>query len=209
MSWLRRRRAHDADEGVTLVEMLVATMIFSIILGIITTAIVAMVHQEQKESGQTNDLDAARKVIENLDHSVRYANAITTPGTGTDGSFYVEWQSGNIGQQQTCTQWRYVPSSGAFQWRTWEPPLSGVGTVTAGSWATEAIGLSPVGSTPVFSIAPTSSSSSKEELDVTFKATSGAPATTSASQVSLTAINSTSSSAPTGANAVCTQVGRP
>lgn len=207
MNGLRRSRARG-DDGVTLVEMLVSMLIFSIILGIITTAIVAMLHQEQKESGQANDLDASRKVIEALDHSVRYANAITTPGTGADGSDYVEWQSGNVGQQQTCSQWRYVPSSGMFESRTWQPPLSGVGSVTATAWVVEAVGMSQVGSTPVFSIAPSSPSSTKEELDVTFQSTSGAPATTSASQVSLTAINSTSSSAPTGVNAVCTQVGR-
>jgi prepilin-type N-terminal cleavage/methylation domain-containing protein len=201
-----RSRRRPTDGGFTLVELLVSMIVFAIILGIITTAIVTMLHQEQRESGQADNLDASRKVIEMLDHSVRYANGVSQPGTGTDGSYYVEFQTGNTNQQQTCTQWRYVPTGGELQRRTWQPQLTG--TVTAGPWATEAVGMSPVGSTPIFSLA-TTSSNTKEELDVMFTATNGAPSTSSASQVSLTAINSTTSTAPTGVNAICTQVGRP
>lgn len=203
-----RRRSPATDAGFTLVEMLVSMIVFAIILGIITTAIVTMMRQTQRQSGQADNLDASRKVIEMLDHSVRYANAVSQPGTGTDGSYYVEWQSGNTNQQQTCTQWRYVPSGGQLQQRTWQPPLSGVGTVTPGPWATEAVRMSPVGSTPIFSLS-TTPSNTKEELDVQFTASNGAPSTSSVSQVSLTAINSTSATAPTGVNAICTQVGRP
>lgn len=208
-----RRRLRSGDDGTSLIEMLVVTVIFTLILAIISTAIVSMTKQSQKESGQTNDLDAARKVIELLDHSVRYANAVSAPGTGTDGSYYVEWQSGNSGQQQTCTQWRYVPTGGKLQWRTWQPPLSGVGTVTPTGWATAAVGMSKVGVTPVWTI-PSGSKSltssiddDKEQLAVAFTATSGAPSTSSVSQVTITAINSATSSPPT--TATCTQVGRP
>lgn len=202
-----RRRLRNSDEGTSLIELLVVMIIFTMIMAIITTAIVNMVHQSQKESGQSNNLNSSRKVIEMLDHSVRYANAITTPGTGTDGSYYVEFRTGNTGQQQTCTQWRFVPTGGKMQWRTWQPPLSGLGSVTATSWSTAAIGMSKVGVAQVFSIAPSSASDTKEELVVQFTATSGAPPTSSASQVTITAINSPFSIAPT--TATCTEVGRP
>jgi type II secretory pathway pseudopilin PulG len=202
-----RRRSRNSDEGTSLIELLVVMIIFTMIMAIITTAIVNMVHQSQKESGQTNNLNASRKVITLLDHSVRYANAITLPGTGTDGNTYVEFRTGNTGQQQTCTQWRYVTVGGKLQWRTWQPPLSGTGTVTATGWATAAIGISKVGATPIFSVSPSSSADAKEELDVTFTSTSGAPVTSSASQDTITAINSSSPSPPT--TATCTEVGRP
>jgi type II secretory pathway pseudopilin PulG len=197
-----RRRLRDSDEGTTLVELLVVMIVFTMIMGIITSAIVNMVHQSQRESGQTNNLNSSRKVITLLDHSVRYANAITAPGTGTDGNLYFEFRTGNIGQQQMCTQWRYIATGGKMQWRTWLPP-----SATATTWATAAIGMTPVGATPVFTISATSTFDNKEELNVGFNATSGAPPTTSASQVTVTAINSTSASPP--AAATCTEVGRP
>jgi prepilin-type N-terminal cleavage/methylation domain-containing protein len=207
VNW-RERRSDDC--GFTLVETLVVMIVFSIILSIITSVIVTMLRQSNRESGQVNELDASRKVMSALDHSARYANAITTPGAGTtSGTWYVEFQTGNTGQQQTCTQWRYLPSGGQFQYRTWQPPLTGTATPTASVWHVEAIGISAVGSTPIFSIASTSTSNTKEELTVVFTSTSGVPSTSSASQITLTAINSTSASAPTGTSAVCNQVSRP
>jgi type II secretory pathway pseudopilin PulG len=204
-TWRRRRR--NSDEGTSLIELLVVMIVFTMIMAIITSAIVNMVHQSQRESGQTNDLNAARKVITLLDHSVRYANAITAPGVGTDGNYYVEFQTGNTLQQQTCTQWRYVAVGGKLQWRTWQPPLTGLFTGSATTWATAAIGMTPVGSTPIFTIVQSSALNSREELNVMFTATSGAPPTSSTSQVTLTAINSPTAIPPV--TATCTQVGRP
>jgi prepilin-type N-terminal cleavage/methylation domain-containing protein len=210
-TWRRARRA--GDQGTSLIELMVVMVIFTIILGIITSAIINMQHQGQRENGRANDLDAARKVVTLLDYSVRFANAVTLPGTGTDGGLYVEWQSGNTGQQQTCTQWRYEPSTHVLQYRTWQPPLSGIGTVTPSGWAPVAVGISPVGATPIFSITSgtkTQTSSkldTKEELAVQFTATSGVPATSSTTEVTLTAINTSSQSPPL--TATCTQVGRP
>jgi prepilin-type N-terminal cleavage/methylation domain-containing protein len=210
-TWRRARRA--GDQGTSLIELMVVMIIFTIILGIITSAIINMERQGQRENGQANDLDAARKVVNLLDYSARFANAVTLPGTGTDGSLYVEWQSGNTGQQQTCTQWRYVPTGGMLQYRSWQPPLSGIGTVTPSGWATAATGISQVGATPVFSITSGTKSQTsskldtKEELAVQFNAASGVPSMNVATQITLTAINTSSQSPPL--TATCTQVGRP
>jgi type II secretory pathway pseudopilin PulG len=200
--WRRLRRS---DEGTSLIELLVVMIIFTMVMAIITSAIVNMFHTSERETGQSNDLNASRKVIEMLDHSARYANGITTPGTGTDGNFYVEFRTGNNGQQQTCTQWRWVIVGGKLQWRTWLPPLTGIATVTPTAWATAAIGITKVGATPIFSTT-TNAASTKQELTVQFTATSGSPPSSSVSQVTLTAINSSSSSPPPS---LCTEVGRP
>jgi Tfp pilus assembly protein PilW len=197
-----RGRLRNSDEGTSLIELLVVMIVFTMILAIITSAIITMQRQTQTETGQANNLDASRKVIELLDRSVRYANGITAPGIGTDGSLYVEWETGNAGQQQTCTQWRWVSVGGAMQWRTWK-----VGINTPTSWATAAIGMSQVGATPIFSIAASNAATTKEELAVLFTATSGPRPASSVSEVTLTAINSATSSPPT--TAICTGVGRP
>lgn len=210
----RRWRERNAeDEGISLVEVIVATLIFGIVLTIITAAIVGMFRQVRTQTNQTNDLNAARNVITKLDHQVRYANAVTTPGTGTDGSYYVEFRVGNTNLQQTCYQWRYVPTGGTVQYRTWLPLLNGVGSTTASGWNTVGTGFSLVGATPIFSITPASTMQSTDDshyqLTATFNASSGAPAVTNQNQVTITAINSTRNPASPTPSAVCTENGRP
>jgi prepilin-type N-terminal cleavage/methylation domain-containing protein len=220
-----RERRWSGDEGVSLVEMLVATAIFSIILAIITTSIVSMLREQRTQTSQTNDLNSARNVITKLDHQVRYANAVSTPGTGTDGSYYVEFQSGNTNLQQTCTQWRYVPTGGTIQFRTWQPPLGGVGSSPASGWNTAGAGFSLVSLSgtpvPIWSLTQTALSqpsaqqvaqaaaSTHYQLTITFKASSGSPAVTSQSQVTVTGINTTRNPASPTPPSVCTQNGRP
>jgi type II secretory pathway pseudopilin PulG len=201
-----RQRGNSADAGISLVELIVSMGIFVTIMGVITATVMSMMGQTRKELGQSDNLDSARKIIQSLDQTVRYANAVTTPGTGTDGAFYVEYRTGNTAQQQTCWQWRYVPSTSLVQARHWQPPLAGVGSTTATSWVLEGTGVSLIGSTPIWSITPTSSDNVHQELTVSFNTSHGAPATSQANQVTLTAID-TSSSSPL--SAVCNEVGRP
>jgi type II secretory pathway pseudopilin PulG len=201
-----RSRKDSNDAGVSLIELIVSMGIFVSIMGVITAAVMSMMGQTRKELGQSDNLDNARKIIQSLDQSVRYANAVTTPGTGTDGAYYVEYRTGNTGQQQTCWQWRYVPSTSLVQVRHWLPPLAGVGSTSATAWVLEGTGISLLGATPIWSITPTSSDSSHQELVVNFNASHGAPITSQANQVTLTAIN-TASSSPL--SSVCNEVGRP
>ena len=206
---LRRRTRDRGDGGFTLTELLISMGLFAALLAIIAAATTSMFQSLWKQTGQTDNLDSSRKVIARLDKQVRYANAITTPGTGTDGNYYVEWRSGNTGQQQTCYQWRLVIATKLFQYRTWQPPLFGSGSVTATGWVTQTNGISKSGATPVFSITPATSAvtASRELLTVTFVSTHGKPAKSTTSQVSLTAANATSASAPS--SSLCNEVGRP
>jgi len=206
---LRRRHAQrSAEEGFSLIELVVVMGIFTMILGIITASVVEMMSQTRKESGQADNLDSARKIIQTLDTEVRYANAVTVPGTGTDGSYYVEWRSGNSGQQQTCTQWRYIPSTGQVERRSWLPPLAVGGSASAPTnWYLEGTGVSLLGTTPIWSIAPTSAVDDHEELVVQFMSSHGAPVSQATNQITLTAVNTASSSPLTPP--VCTEVGRP
>jgi prepilin-type N-terminal cleavage/methylation domain-containing protein len=222
-AWRERRTSND--DGLTLVELLVSTLIFAIILTIITASIITMLEQERKQTSQTNNLDAARNVIEMLDHQVRYANAVSTPGTGTDGSFYVEFRTGNSNLQQTCTQWRYVPVGGAMQYRTWQPPLGGVGSATPTGWATAGTGFSQVvvGATtvPIFSLSQSLLSqpsaqvtaqglaNTHYQLAVAFNASNGSPPVSSESDVTITAINSSRIPTSPTPPSVCTENGRP
>ena len=203
-----RNRERSNDAGVSLIELIVSMGIFVSIMGVITASVISMMGQTRKELGQSDNLDNARKIIQNLDQSVRYANAVTTPGTGTDGAYYVEYRTGNTAQQQTCWQWRYVPTTKLVQVRHWLPPLAGVGSVSPTAWVLEGTGISLVGATPIWSITPNPPAPDNvhQQLVVSFNASHGAPITSQANQVTFTAIN-TASSSPL--SSVCNEVGRP
>jgi prepilin-type N-terminal cleavage/methylation domain-containing protein len=208
MTWLRDRVARDNDEaGFTLIELIVVMSIFSMILVIITGTIVGMLTQTRRETGTSDNLDGQRRVIETLDRSVRFASDINTPGTGSDGGLYVEYEVGNSGQQQTCYQYRWEPSTQVIQSRTWQPPLNGGGSVTATSWATVASGITQYNGLPVFSMGAVTGAV-HEELDIQFTIThQEGPARSSQASVALTAINS--AEAVPVSPAVCNEVGRP
>jgi type II secretory pathway pseudopilin PulG len=202
-----RRDEDQSDGGFALIELIVATGIFLTIMGVITASVVSMMSQTRRESGQSDNLDSARKIFQDMDKTARYANNVSTPGTGTDGAYYVEYRTGNASQQQTCWQWRYSPSTGQVQQRHWLPPLAGSGTTTATSWILEGTGISLNGVTPIWSITPTSTSNTHEVLAVQFKTThGGGPAISQTNQATFTAINTSSSAA---LPSICNEVGRP
>lgn len=223
---------HDVnEEGFTLVELLVAMSIFAIVLALISSSVLVMEHALRKSQGQSDNLDASRKVIQLLDRQVRYANAITQPGVGaTATSTYIEWRTGDTSgegvQTQTCTQWRFDGAAGTLGYRTWAVPAKKSDPTTATAWVNEAFGVVAVAGTPVFSTtaqpaataSPTatpagspsgdpSDSLGHAEISFSFAIKHGGnPSTTSRSQVSLAAVNT--SGIATG-QAVCGQEGRP
>ncbi|MDP9164908.1 MAG: prepilin-type N-terminal cleavage/methylation domain-containing protein [Actinomycetota bacterium] len=211
MRRVRSERDCDGDGGFTLLELLVSAMIFSIFIAIFATATTTMLADVRKEQGNANELDANRKVLALLDRQARYANAINTPGIGTDSNPYVEWREGDIGAQQTCYQWRLNVSARQLQYRTWQPPVPPATTpaATATAWSTQAVTIDPPsgGTSAVFVLAPGGALiSGRQQLSVTFIDKQGNPYSRTATQVSLTGQNTTSTTPPSG---VCTEIGRP
>jgi hypothetical protein len=196
--------------------MMIVMIIFTLILGIITTAIISMMRQVDKQSGLADNLGNSRKAIEVLDGQVRFANAVTTPGTVASGDVYVEFRTIQNDQTQLCTQWRYHIVSKALQYRTWQPAVTPVAPT---GWLTTALSVSPVSGVPVFSATPPPGTTlptpsanpnvpaQHQSLYVDFVTTDGAPAQSSMSQVGITAINSTLGA--TTNNTVCQEAGRP
>jgi prepilin-type N-terminal cleavage/methylation domain-containing protein len=147
--WARSKHQGLDDQGFTLVELLATAALFSVFLLIFGAAVDVMYKDVRKQQGSSDGLDANRKAVQLLDKQIRYANAVTNPGLGTDGNPYVEWRSGNTGQSQTCTQWRLNQTTHFLQWRTWTVP-----NTTASAWRNQAnnIYLPTVGS--LFSLNP-------------------------------------------------------
>jgi type II secretory pathway pseudopilin PulG len=210
------RGSRDGDRGDTLIEMMIVMIIFTLILGIITTAIISMMRQVDKQSGLADNLGNARKAIEVLDGQVRFANAVTTPATVASGDAYVEFRTIQNDQTQLCTQWRYHVLSKALQYRTWKPAAS---PIVPTGWLTTALSVSPVSGVSVFSASPPPGTTlpspsadpnnpgQHQSLYIDFVTSDGAPTQSSVSQVGITAINSTLGTATN--NTVCQEAGRP
>lgn len=215
--YILAKRRRD-DRGTSLIEVIVAMLIFTVILGIVGSFIITMLHQQSRQSNETDDLTVTRNVNNLLDNSLRYANAISAPGIGTDGNYYVEWENGDTTQadnSQTCTQWRLNLSAHSLQTRSWQE-VAGTLTGSASAWATKATNVYQDGSNPVWVRYLNNDGINQDErLGIDFVVETGNPSSNMTDTFQLAAVNSQGTAPTTVPNlsytppSVCTQVGRP
>ena len=194
------------DSGVTLMELMVGLTIMTIFMGMFTGAVVMMYNATSKAQAVGDTASQLSIAFSRLDRSVRYASAISQPGTGTGGALYVEWQSTYSGATN-CTQLRLNSTVAQLQQRTWTVPAAGGSATALTTWLPLASGVQ-AGSVTPFTL-PTSSGMPYQQLRVYLVATSTGRTgiTTSVSDVTFTAFNSKiSASGPAG---ICTEAGRP
>jgi Tfp pilus assembly protein PilW len=130
-----RRRTGDDDAGISLIEVLTAMVIFTVVVSISFAGIVIMTRNTVRSQQTTASADDLRLVFQRLDRQVRYAEAINYPGVGPSGARYVEFRTGATVSKTgvaVCSQWRYVPSTQTLQRRQWN---DGAGA-SPGAWTT-------------------------------------------------------------------------
>lgn len=136
MMGLRDRRSAAArdEDGMTLVELIVAMGIFVIVIAVFMSGIVVMTQNTARAQAVADSGDGVRVAFQRLDKEVRYAAAINQPGFGSDGAYYVEYLTTAVaaGAPPVCTQWRVVPSTRVLQRRTWNNTTP----VNASQWLT-------------------------------------------------------------------------
>ncbi len=203
-----RRPSRREDEGFSIIELLVSIMLFSVVISVFIGATNSMFSSLRKQQGVADAADGNRRAFLLLEKQVRYASAINTPGLGTDGKYYVEWQAPNSAAQQTCVQWRLDPSLSKLQWRTWV--ITG-GSVTAPAWTTVATGVvnDVNATTKPFALRSTTSAGvtlNYQQLQVHLESARNKPAGKAVTDTAFTALNTPNSAAPSPA--VCQQVPR-
>jgi prepilin-type N-terminal cleavage/methylation domain-containing protein len=123
---LREPRRSGDDEGFTLIEMIVAMSIFSVILAIFASAITDWTKDVVKTSRVSDQTSTGRVVFNLLDKQVPSAAAVNRPVlVGTD--WYVEMET-DATSPNTCIQWRMRTATHLLQWRTW---ATNTGTIAA------------------------------------------------------------------------------
>ena len=100
-----------------------------------------------------------------LDHQVRYATSINTPGQGPSGDWYVEFEATDLPDAAApmCYQWRLDPVTNVLSTRNWSED-GAVNSWRSVSWDVKA----PGGGSP-FTFAPASGQILRQTLTVHLK----------------------------------------
>lgn len=187
--------AHDTERGMTLIELMVAMSIFLIFMAMILGTTVTLAQNASRSQATSEASNFTLTVFGAFDRQVRYADAVNFPGTGAGGSRYVEFRTpgaSSVSGVTTCTQWRYSPSLGRLDSRTW----SDLPSATVGAWSTKQNHVIDDGGAGYpFELKPASvSGSTMQQLVVTIHAGSASLDAGAAMSTSFVARNSSISS---------------
>ncbi len=158
------------DAGLTLVELTVSMLVFSIFITILLTSILGVTRASTQAQVIARAASGTLSVFQNFDREIRYADSINFPGSGTSGARYVEFRIPAASSDATaiCRQWRFDPSTGLLQSRQWfdVTPFSNPAWVTRLS-----VVFDDGGSTYPFAVSPAQrSGSAMQQLTLTLDA---------------------------------------
>jgi prepilin-type N-terminal cleavage/methylation domain-containing protein len=147
------KRERD-DAGFTLVELLMAVLILTIVLAIASGLLVSLSATVSREDLRSQANDQVRLAVQQIDRQIRSGDIFYDPSTETDPahgispglSLRVLTQANATNH---CVQWRI--SSGNLQTRSWAEDWSLPG---AWPWQTVATGITNTTSQPAFVLDP-------------------------------------------------------
>jgi type II secretory pathway pseudopilin PulG len=202
-----RARLSD-DAGTSLLELIVGMALMAIFMSIFVGALVSMTSAQSKTTSVAQTSQDLNQAFLSLDKTVRYASAISTPGTGSpSGDWYVEYSTTTTGAQ-VCTQLRVDITTKQLQRRTWTVVNSAASGLTGWTPLASEIsnGTATAGASQPFIRVTPGATSDYQQLTITLASLAG-PAnagTTSGTSFTITAVNST-----LPATTVCQEAGRP
>lgn len=89
----KSKRSIEGKRGFTILELLVATIVFSVVLLLVTTGIMQIARVYYKGVTETNTQNAARSIIETISQAIQFSGGGVTetpaPSPGTDRVFCV------------------------------------------------------------------------------------------------------------------------
>jgi prepilin-type N-terminal cleavage/methylation domain-containing protein len=127
------------DEGLTLIELLVAMFIFSIVLAVSYSVLITVQRQSRDISGREETVGQARIALQQMDRQIRSGNVLYNPNDTTDPGYLplsmrVYTQANG---DERCVQWQIT--NGLLRSRSWSPTWQTDGLVSG--WGTVARGL--------------------------------------------------------------------
>lgn len=152
---LRKRFRDKDDSGFSLVELLIAMTIFSLLMVILTGLFITIMNQANDNLGRQRAVEQARLGLSQIDRQIRSGNLILDPGldgpsvAGVPVNYSLRIYTQEGGDDK-CVQWRVIfPTAastfGALEFRSWEP--ADISTVTP--WSRVASNLLAPTVTPI------------------------------------------------------------
>jgi prepilin-type N-terminal cleavage/methylation domain-containing protein len=196
------------DSGFSMIEVVVVMVIMSIVLIIFTTGVTQAFSAESKVDTASSAEGQLLTAFQRLDKEVRYSSGISSPGTQA-GDPVVEFLSVFSGTA-ICTEVRLHTSTQQLQQRTWTQNTT---PLVPGAWQQLAFNVSAAtptttGST-IVTVAPFATIGADStfqfqrlEIAMSSKFGSNANATTKQSDITFTALNTTSA---TSSSTTCTE----
>ncbi|MDX6274866.1 MAG: hypothetical protein QOJ92_2076 [Frankiales bacterium] len=160
---LLRRLDLQEDSGVTLIELLITMIIFSIITGFVYGLLIQVQKQSSDVQARNESVGNARIAIEQIDRQVRSGNVLYDPAAETlPLSMRVYTQANGV---ERCVQWQVY--SGTLRMRSWSPTWQTDSLVSP--WSTVARGIQNTASSPPFALQGGSTAYGSRLVDVSLK----------------------------------------
>ncbi len=197
---LRRR---DEDAGATLVEVLVAMIVLSLLLVVFVRAVSLMTSTTTRVTTTGEVVAEGRAASDALGRQLATASATNTPVL-SGGNWYLEFSTDDVkaGSDRRCTQWRYQPSTRRLEYRTWS-----VVTLVATGWTPVSDAVVNTSTQPPFTVHPSDGSFMLPRVAVDLRMATSVGSTVQ-TQGQFTLRNSVDAPPPSPTT-VCTQLGRP
>ena len=171
---MRKRREHDrdAEQGFSLIEMLVSMLVFSIALGMIYSVVVLIQTKTSKVDSSADAVSQLRAGLAQIDRQVRSGNVLYAPGNEANGVDSTLGCTTPVGDPNSgscmriftqvdgsphCVQWQMLPDTARpgtsqLRSRTWLPKWKTLPLGSVSAWKIDARGLSAKPSQPAFTL---------------------------------------------------------
>ena len=154
MSPFLRRGVLRSPDGFTLPEVLIAAAILVAALASVYSVLFSVQRGVEMQIDRAQSVDQVRLAVQQIQHEVLSASAVTVPAAGNGLSMDVFTRTNQptrYGQtddtKQSCTQWRI--NGGQLQTRRWLPPWT---VAQSAPWMTVASSITNDASNPLFEI---------------------------------------------------------
>lgn len=121
----------EADGGFTLVELLVAMVVMTLVLALSFTVITKIISTTKSSQARSNAVDEARLGVEQLERQIRSGNVLYAPTYDSTNKLWLLQVYTQVNGNQRCVQWKVDTTGATLQFRSWSPTWQQDGDVTA------------------------------------------------------------------------------
>ena len=164
--------AERNDEGYSLIEVMMAMVCTSILLTLVTSAIIQIYHSVNSVDAVSAAQSQVDATFSRVDREVRYARGISDPGK-VNGDPYVEYLL-SVDSVDTCVELRLHTATGELQRRTWTKNQALLAPTGWQTLASSVTATKPFAVTSAVPVLPADSPYQTLTLDVT-SVTGGGP----------------------------------